>query len=361
MIDTEKALGLSVVYACVNRISSTIAHLNLAIYAKEGANKIKATAHPAYELITQQPEEGFTAFDFWQLFVANILIYGKAYAIIRKMPNGDPFELCVVHPDRVEVKEVEGEAVYLVKDDGSYMAEEMLVVRNLYGRSPIELHRDMLGLAKAAQDFASEFYGSSGNMTGILSSTEPLTKEQLDIIKDSWNNSGDNLGTKLLPFGFKYERIGVAPESAQMSQQLDYLNQEICRIFGVPPAIVGVASNQTYSNTEQQAIAFAKHCIVPLCAKLEQEMNIKLIASDERDRLYTKFDLSDMLRGDSSSRADYYDKLLKAGVMTINEVRALENLDPVPNGSLNLVQINQIALSEIDEYSKKVSSDSIAN
>jgi HK97 family phage portal protein len=217
----------------------------------------------------------------------------------------------------------------------------------------------LLGLAKAAQNFASEFFSSSGNMTGILSSTEPLTKEQTDIIKDSWNNSGDSLGTKLLPFGFKYERIGVAPESAQVQQQMDYLNQEICRIFSVPPAMVGVASNQTYSNTEQQSIAFAKHCIVPLANKLEQEMNLKLIASDERERVYTKFDLSDMLRGDSASRAAYYDTLVKAGIMTINEVRAAENLNPVANGSESLVQINQIALSQIDEYSKKVSSNAL--
>ena len=358
-MDTEKALGLSVVYACVSKISSTIAQLNLGIYAKEGENKIKATAHPAYELVTQQPEPYFTAFDFWQLYVANILIYGKAYAIIRRLPNGDPYELCVVHPDRVELKEVEKEEVFVVKGEGSILPADMLCTRNLYGKSPIELHRDLLGLAKAAQNFASEFFSSSGNMTGILSSTEPLTKEQTDIIKDSWNNSGDSLGTKLLPFGFKYERIGVAPESAQVQQQMDYLNQEICRIFGVPPAMVGVASNQTYSNTEQQSIAFAKHCIVPLANKLEQEMNLKLIASDERERVYTKFDLSDMLRGDSASRAAYYDTLVKAGIMTINEVRAAENLNPVANGSESLVQINQIALSQIDEYSKKVSSNAL--
>jgi phage portal protein BeeE len=88
-------------------------------------------------------------------------------------------------------------------------------------------------------------------------------------------------------------------------------------------------------------------------------MNLKLIASDERERVYTKFDLSDMLRGDSASRAAYYDTLVKAGIMTINEVRAAENLNPVANGSESLVQINQIALSQIDEYSKKVSSNAL--
>lgn len=356
-MDEEKALGLAVVYACVSKISGTIASLNLGIYERDGANKIKAVGHPAYKLISEEPEPNLTAFNFWEVYVSNVLIYGKAYAIIRRLPNGEPYELCLVHPSRVTIKDVEGEEVYVIKDEGSYLPESILHTRNLYGKSPVELNRDLLGLAKAVQDFSAEFFASSGNMTGILSSNEPLTKEQIDVIKDSWNNSGDSLGTKLLPFGFKYERIGVAPESAQVKEQLDYLNQEICRLFGVPPSIVGVASNQTYSNTEQQAISFSKQTIVPLVTKLEQEINLKLIARDERERIYSKFDLSDMLRGDSASRASYYDTLVKAGIMSINEVRRLENLNPVDGGDEHTIQVNQISLSALGAYSEKVSSD----
>ena len=356
LMDTQKALGLSVVYACVSKISGTIAHLDLGVYSKDGKVKTRLAEHPASKLISREPQPNVTGFEFWQIFVANILIYGRAYAVIKRLTNGDPYELCLVHPDYVKVKEVNGARVYVVDDMGEYLPGDILHVNNLYGKSPVELHRDLLGLAKSAQNFASEFFGSSGNMTGILSSTEPLGKEQIDIIKDSWNNSGDSLGTKLLPFGFKYERIGVAPESAQVSQQMNYLNGEICRVFGVPPALVGIEGQQTYSNVEQQQISFSKHCIVPLCAKLEQELNIKLLAPDEQDRLYMKFNLADMLRGDSASRASYYDTMIKAGVMTINEVREAENLNPVDNGGdVHLVQVNQIALDKIEDYSAKVS------
>lgn len=360
-MDTERALSISVVYACVSKISSTIAHLNLEIIKSADNKRIKATAHPAYELIKEQPEPGFTAFDFWQVYVANILIYGHSYAIIKRLPNGDPYQLRVVHPSRVKVKEVEGETFYDIKDAGLYMAQDILHSRNLYGKSPVELHRDLLGLAAAAQDFASEYFSSSGNMTGILSSDEPLEKEQIDIIRDSWNNSGEALGTKLLPFGFKYHRIGVAPEAAQMSEQRSFINQEICRIFGVPPALVGVDSNQTYSNTEQQAISFAKHCIVPMCARIEQELNIKLLAPDERIDTFTKFDLSDMLRGDADTRAKYYDLLVKSGVMSINEIRKAENLNPVAGGDTHTIQVNNLSLQYLDQYSKKVSTDSSTN
>ena len=356
-IDTETALGLTTVYACVSRIASTIAQLHLDIMTRNEDGVVKATGHVAQDLISQEPEPGYTAFDFWETYISNVLIYGKAYAIIKRLPNGDPYELCLVNPKSVKQKMVDTDLVYDIKDHGIYFHADMLITCNLYGQSPIELHREMLGLAKAAQDFASEFFGSSGNMTGILSSNEPLKKEQIDIIKDSWNNSGDQLGTKLLPFGFSYNRIAVDPENASLTEQRDFLNQEICRIFGVPPSMVGVQSNVTYSNTERQAIQFAKYTIVPWTRRLEQEMNCKLLAPDERPTHFTRFDLSDLLRGDSVSRAQYYDTLIKSGVMSINEARAAEDLNAVDGGSIHTVQVNQIALNSLEDYSKKISSD----
>jgi len=355
-VDTESAMGLSTVYACVQRISSTIAQLHLDVMRRTENGVQVSVGHTIQDLISVEAEEGYTAYDFWQTYVANILIYGKAYAIIKRLPNGDPYELCLVNPKSVKEKMVDGEVMYEVKDRGVYMHADMLRVCNLYGQSPIELHREMLGLAKAAQDFAAEFFGSSGNMTGILSSNEPLKKEQIDIIKDSWNNSGDQLGTKLLPFGFRYDRIAVDPENASLTEQRDFLNQEICRIFGVPPSLVGVQSNVTYSNTEQQAIQFAKYTIVPWTRQIEQEMNCKLIAPDERLTHFTRFDLADLLRGDSVSRAQYYDTLVKAGIMSINEARRTEDMNGVAGGDAHMVQVNQIALDKLDEYSTKLSS-----
>lgn len=356
-MDEEIALGLSVVYACVQRIASTIAQLEVEVMVYNNGSKRRAAGHPAYALIAEEPEPNYTAYDFWETYVANILIYGKAYAIIRRTPNGDPYEMNIVSPTRVKELIVDGERVYEVKDDAVYLASDVFTIRNMYGKSPIELHRDLLGLAKAAQDFASEFFSSSGNMTGILSSNEPLKKEQYDIIRESWNNASETLGTKLLPFGFKYDRIGVDPSNAQMSEQRQFQNQEICRVFGVPPSIVGVASNVTYNNTEQQAIQFAKYCIVPWTRRIEQEMNLKLIASDERPAYFTRFNLDGLLRGDAESRAKYYDTLVKAGIMSINEARDMEDMNQVPGGSVHLVQVNQLSLDKMADYSAKISSN----
>jgi HK97 family phage portal protein len=146
-----------------------------------------------------------------------------------------------------------------------------------------------------------------------------------------------------------------------MSEQRDFQNQEICRVFGVPPSLVGVQSNVTYSNTEQQAIQFAKYTIVPWTRKIEQEMNCKLVATEERVNTFTRFDLSDLLRGDSAARANYYDTLTKSGIISINEARAMEDMPPVENGSEHLVQVNQIALSSLPAFSAKLSESDAGN
>ena len=127
----------------------------------------------------------------------------------------------------------------------------------------------------------------------------------------------------------------------------------------MPPSLVGVQSNVTYSNTEQQAIQFAKYTVVPWTRRLEQEMNCKLIAPDERLTHFTRFDLADLLRGDSVSRAQYYDTLVKGGIMSINEARRSEQLNDVPGGSAHMVQVNQITLDKLDEYSTKLSSGAV--
>ena len=352
-INVEQAMSISTVYACINRIASTIAQLNKVVISKDGKAS-EQVDHKVSKLINVAPNDLQTAYDFWETYIADVFLYGKGYAMIHRDPRTT--EVLSIHripPDEVQIKVVDGVRVF-VYGDMEHLSEDMLCVRNMYGISVIEQHREILGLAKAAQDYAAEFFSSSGNMTGFLSSREPLRKEQIDVVRESFNNSGDRLGTKLLPFGFDYTRVSVDPDKAQMSDQRDFQNQEICRVFGVPPSLVGVQSNVTYSNTEQQAIQFAKYTIVPWVKRIQQEIDNKLLSRE--DNLRSKFDLSDLLRGDSAARANYYDRLVKAGIMTINEARAAEDMNALDNGDLAMVQINQIALDKLDEWSEKQSS-----
>ena len=354
-INETSALAISTVYACVYKIASTIAALGLEVYEKDGANVVLANVHPAYNLVKVKPNEHQTAYEFWETIVASAVIYGVGYAVIKRDQRGFAMELIPVHYSDVELRAVKGERVYIVKDIGAVMPENMLEICNLMRMSPIRLHRENLGLAKSAQDFGAEYFGQSGQMTGVLSSEQPLKKEQMDIIQGSWNNGAAQAGTKLMPFGFKYQRISISPDEAQFIETRKFQAEEICRIFSVPPSLVQLPSQTTYNNTEQQNLMFARHTIVPWTQRVEQEIDRKLIPSYDRPQVYAKFKLSDLQRGDSAARANYFTQMLQAGVLSINEVRAEEELNPIAGGEVHTVQINQIALNKLEDYSEAIS------
>ena len=355
-VTEQGALGISTVYACVYRIASTVASLGLEIYVRDGRDVNVANMHPAYQVL-DNPNDENTPYEFWETLVASALVYGCGFAIIERNNRGYAERLIPVHYYDVDIKEINGERIYSVRDYGVVMPDNMLEVCNMHRMSPIRLHRENIGLAKAAQDFGSEYFGQKGQMTGVLASDQPLRKEQMDVIQNSWNSSSMNAGTKLLPFGFKYQRITITPDEAQFIETRKFQAEEICRIYSVPPSLVQLPSQTTYNNVEQQNLQFARHTIAPWAKRIEQEIDRKLIQSFERPGIYSKFNMNDLYRGDLAGRTNFYTQMLQSGVMSINEVRAKEQMNPVEGGDVHTVQINQIALDRLGEYSDKVSND----
>lgn len=358
-ITETSALAISTVYACINKIASTISSLDLEIYARNGRDIAIANQHPAYELITMSPNEHQNAYDFWEGVLSSALMYGCGYAIIERNERGYAQRLVPVAYHDVDVKDVDGERVFVIRDYGAVTQENILEISCMNKMSPIRLHRENMGLAKAAQDFGSEYFGQKGQMTGVLASDQPLRKEQMDVIQNSWNQSAMNAGTKLLPFGFRYQRITITPDEAQFIETRKFQAEEICRIYSVPTSLVQLPSQTTFNNVEQQNLQFARHTIAPWAKRIEQEIDRKLIQSFERPDIYSKFNLNDLHRGDLAARTNFYQQMISSGVMSINEVRSREQMNPVEGGDTHTVQINQIALDRLGEYSDKVSSDAI--
>ena len=353
-INEATALTISTVYACTYKIASTVASLGLEVYEKSGREIQPANVHPAYDVIKYRPNEYQTAYEFWETIVSMAVLHGCGYALIERDNRGYVTNLIGLDYYDVDRKFVNGQPVFSVKNVGMVQAENMLEICNLQRKSPIRLHRENLGLAKAAEEFGAEYFGSGGQMTGILSSDQPLKKEQMDIIQGSWNSAARQAGTKLLPFGFKYSRISISPDEAQFIETRKFQAEEICRIFSVPPTLVQLESQTTYNNVEQQNLQFARHTISPWAKRIEQEIDRKLIQSRERPQIYSKFLLNDLYRGDMQSRASFYTQMLQNGVLNINEVREREDLNPTSGGDTHCVQVNQIALDKLGAYSDKL-------
>ena len=359
-VNEATALTISTVYACTYKIASTLASLNLDIYERNGRNIDVANVHPAFDVIKYKPNEYQTAFEFWETIISHAVLNGCGYALIERDARGYATQLICLDYYDVDRKFVNGQPVFSVKNVGMVQPENMLEICNLQRKSPIRLHRENLGLAKSAEEFGAEYFGSGGQMTGILSSDQPLRKEQMDIIQQSWNKAQQQAGTKLLPFGFKYSRISISPDEAQFIETRKFQAEEICRIFSVPPALVQLESQTTYNNVEQQNLQFARHTVTPWAKRIEQEIDRKLLQARERPELYSKFNLNDLYRGDMQSRAAFYTQMLQNGVLNINEVRQKEDLNPCEGGDTHVVQVNQLALNKLQAYSDKLASNETA-
>jgi len=356
-ITHDTGIRISTVYACVYKIASTVASLGLNLYMTDQRRRDVVYEHPAIDVCTFRPNSYETPFYFWETIVAQAVLKGAGYAVIQRGPGGLPLALQGIDTDLVERRVLDNRVYFKLHDDTVMAQEDMLEICNLYRRSPIQLHRENLGLAQAAQDYGSQYFGNGGQMTGVLSSDQPLKAEQMEILQRSWNQSQTNAGTKLLPFGFKYNRISIAPEEAQFIETRKFQAEEICRIFSVPPALVQLESQTTYNNVEQQNLMFARHTVLPWAKRIEQELANKLLTTREARNHYFKFSLNDLFRGDMQARSNFYTQMLQNGVMTINEVRAQEELNPTREGDTHLVQVNQIALDRMGAYSDKIASD----
>ena len=134
----------------------------------------------------------------------------------------------------------------------------------------------------------------------------------------------------VLEEGMKYHTIGIAPEDAQFLETRKYQVNEICRIFRVPPHLVGDLERATFSNIEHQSIEFVQHTIRPWLVRWEQAISRSLLDEKERLIYFAKFNVDGLMRGDYKSRMEGYAIGRQNGWLSINDIRRLEDMSLVP-------------------------------
>lgn len=368
-ITSDTALTLSTVYACVSKISTTVASIDKNVYKRAKRGKDFQQEHPLFGILNESADFQTPSFTFWENIISDSMLYGKGYAYIeRDGSTKRPISLVSMPAPQVTAfKDPKGRRRYAyaqLDKDGRRTStleldnDSVICISAFRGMSPIELHRQNLGLAKSAENYGASFFGSGGHLSGILKLDKSLTDEQYQTLKSQWNmayhGTQSNHATAILEHGIEYEKFGIPPDQAQFIETRKMQSQEIARIFGVPASIVGLESNLNYNSVEQQAQFFATFTIAPLVKRIENELNTKLMSEGESGRYFIEFDLSSLLRGDNQSRATYISTLIRDGVMTVNEARQVEGLNPVEGGDLNLIQSNLIPLDKAEEFGEKL-------
>ena len=342
-VTAQTAIQLSTVYACVRVIAETVASLPFGVYeAKEDGNR-KATDHPLHRLIHDEPNSEMTSFVMREVMLTHLLLYGNSYSqIIRNGKNGVA-SLYPLLPDRMEVdRNDKGKLVYTYTttagktvnlDPVNVLHIPGLGFDGIMGYSPIALEKNAIGLGIASEEYGSKFFSNGARPSGIL--THPNTVKDPKRVRESWNaaygGSSNANRVAILEEGMTFTPLSIPNNEAQFLETRKFQVDEICRIFRVPPHLVGNLERATFSNIEHQSIDFAVHTIRPWLIRIEQAMNRALFTEQEKGHFYVQFNIDGLMRGDYKSRMEGYAIGRQNGWLSANDIRALENMNPIPD------------------------------
>lgn len=359
-VNEATALTYSVVFACVRILAETVSGLPLILYrrSKDGS-KTRADNHPLYRLLHDSPNSAMTAFRWRCAMMNHLVIWGNAFAEIRIDARGNITGLWPLSPDRVFIRlaatqDGDIQPVYQYNDPVTLSMrtipnERMLHVSGMgndgiQGYSPVRLHREAIGLGMSMQEFGSRFFGEGTHPSVIIEHPNKLSEPAHKNLHDSLTSAHSGLGKShrllILEEGMKLSPLGIPPEDAQFLESRQFQVIEICRIFRIPPHMVGDLSRATFSNIEHQSIEFVVHTIRPWLVLWEQELNRSLLLQNEQNEYYFEFLVDGLLRGDIKSRYDAYRVGREGGWLSSNDVRRMENMDPIKDGDDYLMPMN---------------------
>ncbi len=359
-VSADSALQLSAVFACVRIIASQFASLPFTLYRnRPDGGKDRVTNHPIYTLLARRPNPYQNAFEWREMMAGHLALRGNAYNQIVSDSRGNITALIPLHPDRMQILlATNGDYSYRYTSlNGAivtYTRGEIWHLRGLssdgiIGLSPIALARGAIGGAQAAQDYGARFFANDATPTGGWveypgSFKDRQSREQFrESLQEA--QSGINHGKlAVFEFGMKYHQISVTPEDAQFLETRRFHVTDIARWFGVPPHKIGDLDRATNNNIEQQALEFVQETLGPMAERWEASIEAELLFDDEE--LEAEFQFSQLMRGDSQSRATFYNMGIQSGWLTRNEARIAENLNPLPGldqplRPLNMAEENQ--------------------
>lgn len=378
-VDEESALKISTVYACVKVISETIASLPLNLLKElTNGDSEKAKQHPLYTILKDVPNSEMSSFTFREMLMTNLLLWGNAYALIKRNKNGEITELYPLKSKNMVVeRDMTTNAIKYTYTNNrgitkTYSPKQIFHIPafsfdGIIGVSPITYAREAMGLALATEEFGARFFGNGARPGGVLE--HPGVLKDPEKLRESWNKvyqgTANSHKVAVLEEGMKYHEIGMSPEDSQFLQTRSFQIAEICRIFRVPPHMVGDLSRSTFSNIEHQSIDFVVHTIRPWLVRWEQAIARALLNEEERTIYYAKFNVDGLMRGDFVTRMNGYAIARQNGWMSANEIRALENMNKIPadqGGDLYLLNGNMISAMDagtggVNNEQKEVNDD----
>lgn len=357
----DRALSLSAAWACIRLLSETTGTLPLPLYRRKGEAREVASGHDLYGILHDSPNAWQTAAEFWEGQVAHVCGWGNAFSE-KKLLGDRLVALEPLAPTTIVSRDSNGNLQYAVQDRGrseKLPASKVFHIRGFgfggdVGLSPIRYGWQTLRGSIAAEDAAVQFMEGGLQVAGFAKegatgkSTAEQRKELMELFAQFM---GSKAAGKVMPLpkDWDWQQLTMNPEDAQLIESRGFNVEQVCRIYRVPPFMVGHTANSTSWGTglEQQQIAFLTFALRPYLVRIEQAVKKQLLKPAERSSLYAEFILEGLLRADSEGRAALYASGGQNGWMSRNEMRRRENLPPVEGGDVLTVQSNLLPIDQL--------------
>jgi HK97 family phage portal protein len=350
-VTADTAMKVSAVYGCVSLIAGAISTLPLGVFQRTAEGRDKAD-HPYWWLFNEQASEAWTSSAAIEYLISSKLFYGDGFGrLIRSNRSNQVIGWEPLHPLSVQPFKHEGRVLYRVTKSGEapYTLDSSDVIHlpslgfdGLTSPSPITYAaREAIGTAISAQQFSGQFFAGGANFDYALKTTSKLTAEQLTQLKASLLGRAQNggRGPLILSGGLEPAQLSGNSKDAEILATRLFTVEEICRVFGVPPHMVGHTDKTTSwgSGIESQGIGFVRYTLQRHLTPMQQELNRKLWPV--RERFFVEHITAALERGDLKGRYEAYRIALgRAGeqpFMEPDEVRRLENMPPNENLQIN--------------------------
>ncbi len=367
-ISPESAFSnIGTVFECVVIRANSMAKLPLHLYKRTKNGKEKDKNHKLSYLLEKRPNKWQTPSQFKQYIEVCRCLWGNAFIKIVFDRYGEIIALEPLDPSKVFMIKQYKTNDYLYQYNGNngfevFTEEEIIHIPYISmngkeGKAPLEVARENAGNLQAITKFEGGFYKNNAMLTGILETPSQLNEEAKKKIKSEWRNlysGSSNAGDiAILDVGFKFNPISIPIKDMEFIASRKMNKTEIATIFDVPLYMLNEFENAKFNNVEQQNIRYLNDVLQPTITLIEEELNYKLFTISESKKYYVKFNLNSMLRADSKTRAEYYKSMIETGVMSINTVCSLEDLDNIGEiGDKHFMSLNYTTLDTIEKHQR---------
>jgi HK97 family phage portal protein len=357
-VTPETALSNSSALGAVIRVrSEMLASIGLHLFARDAqGGRSRADDNPLYDVLHSVANPTTTAFEFRELMIRDLDLTGNCFAAIERNSAAQVIALYHLDPMAVVVEKLNSGRLRYKVSGQTLLQEEVLHVRGpsrdgILGQSPLTISRGVFGLALTQQTTAGSVAQNAVRTSGVMTFAEKLGTTARDAIRTSiqdFTSGGEKSGSVLvMDNDAKFTPLTISAGDAEFLASRKLSAEDVARLFGVPPTVIGITDKATYSNTEQEARALVQNALGPLAARIEAAMARCLLSAEERKALYVEHDLSSLLRGDVASRFEAYRVGREIGALSPNDIRKKENEPPIAGGDLYHYPSNWVPLGTV--------------